>query len=893
VETFADPAVIRGNDGFYYAYATTDPLHSNDRDSSGNFIFHKVPMARSSDLVNWTYIGDAFSTNPPWLEPTSGIWAPDIRFFNGQYYLYYTATDVTDAVSGEPGCGGDSAIGVATSPNPYGPWTDSGQPVVYPRRAGPGCNFFWTFDPAALEDELGNKYIFFGSYYGGVFGRRLSPDGLVSDPATQVQIAIANRYEGTYIVRHEGFYYFFGSATDCCRGPLTGYSVFTGRSATPLGTYVDRSGVPLTDGRVGGSVVISMNGNRWVGPGHNAVITDEAGQDWFYYHAIDRNDPYLGDPNPQNINKRPMLADRLSWIDGWPSVRSGYWASDEPQPAPITEPGQTPQPTPQPRPTDVPGTLLEGPSDEFNGTPEPQWAWVRQPPPERYSSTEHPGFFRFRTGDEDLFEDNNSAAVLLEDAPAGDFLVETKFEFNLPPEGCCFNYRQAGMVLYENDDAYVKVVHASIWETRQTEWAKEVPPPPPARPRRYGNTVIGPPGDPNDAVITTTTWLRIVKRTDTATGEQHYTAYSSWDGLLWERGGTWTHNLSNIKIGLVSMGGAGSIADFDYVRVYTLAPNATATSTAAPSSTSTLVPTGTATVATSTGTATVTRTGTATVTRTGTAVTTATSSATSTALATSTGTSTAVATRTSTGTATRVVTMTGTPVRTATPCHGKVTICHRTGNGGWHTIRVSCNALPAHLRHGDRVGVCATPTPRSGRNGFGDVTPSDYFYDPVLDLHDAGAISGYSDNTFRPYNNTTRSQFVKLTALAFHLPLYEGTEQHFSDVPRDHPFYVFVETARMHGLVSGYNDGTFRPYNNVTRGQVAKVAVEAARLQDLSTGTPTFADVSADHPFYAYIETAYANGILVGYADGTFRPNANATRGQLSKIIDIATHPEE
>jgi hypothetical protein len=191
------------------------------------------------------------------------------------------------------------------------------------------------------------------------------------------------------------------------------------------------------------------------------------------------------------------------------------------------------------------------------------------------------------------------------------------------------------------------------------------------------------------------------------------------------------------------------------------------------------------------------------------------------------------------------------------------------------------------------VGVCATPTPRSGRNGFGDVTPSDYFYDPVLDLHDAGAISGYSDNTFRPYNNTTRSQFVKLTSLAFHLPLYEGTEQHFSDVPRDHPFYLFVETARMHGLVSGYSDSTFRPYNNVTRGQVAKVAVEAAGLQDLSTGTPTFSDVPSSHPFYAYIETAYANGILGGYADGTFRPNANATRGQLSKIVDIATHPEE
>jgi len=161
-----------------------------------------------------------------------------------------------------------------------------------------------------------------------------------------------------------------------------------------------------------------------------------------------------------------------------------------------------------------------------------------------------------------------------------------------------------------------------------------------------------------------------------------------------------------------------------------------------------------------------------------------------------------------------------------------------------------------------------------------------------MDLHDAGAISGYNDGTFRPYNLTTRGQFVKIVVLAFHMPLYEGDEQHFTDVPLDHPFYIYIETANLHGVVSGYADGTFRPYNNVTRGQVAKVAVEAAGYDDLSTSTPTFTDVPTDHTFYGYIETAYAHGMLTGYADGTFRPNADATRGQLSKIADIATHPD-
>jgi 5'-nucleotidase / UDP-sugar diphosphatase len=64
-------------------------------------------------------------------------------------------------------------------------------------------------------------------------------------------------------------------------------------------------------------------------------------------------------------------------------------------------------------------------------------------------------------------------------------------------------------------------------------------------------------------------------------------------------------------------------------------------------------------------------------------------------------------------------------------------------------------------------------------------------------------------------------------------------------------------------------------------------------MQDLSTDTPTFSDVPLGSTFYNYIETAYANGIISGYADGTFKPYNDATRGQVTKIVDLATHPEE
>ncbi|HYP19167.1 MAG TPA: family 43 glycosylhydrolase, partial [Chloroflexia bacterium] len=602
-ETWADPAVIKGHDGFYYAYATTDALANADRDGNGNWNFHKIPMARSADLVNWTYIGDAFSSNPSWAEASAGLWAPEVRNFNGVYYMYFGVTDVKPELGDpKPTCGADNAIGVAVSDNPWGPWTFvGGGPVVHPRQAFPigdpndACSYawFWTYDPAVIQDDNGQRYLYFGSYFGGIFVRQLSKDGTTTNPASEVQVTIANRYEGAYVVRRDGFYYMFVSATDCCRGPLTGYSVFAGRSTSPTGPFVDRLGIALTETRVGGTPVISMNGNKWMGPGHNSVITDEAGQDWFFYHAIDRGDAYLdpdpadpADPDPYNINKRPMLMDRLSWINGWPSVRSGHWASDSPQPVPVTAAGGTPQPTLVPKPIDVPGSLLPEYSDEFNGALEPQWDWVREPPSTTYSLTEHPGFFRFRTQQADLFEGNNSASVLTETAPTGEFMVETKFEFNLPPSNCCFNYQQAGIVLYQDDDRFLKLVHFSLWETRQTEWAKEVGASDPDRARNhtYGNTVISSPGQPG--LITTTTWLRIVKRIDSVTGQQYYTGYVSSNGFNWDRGATWTHNLTNVKIGLVAMGRGGDAsdpndirtADFDYVRVYTLAPTgATAT----------------------------------------------------------------------------------------------------------------------------------------------------------------------------------------------------------------------------------------------------------------------------------------------------------------------------
>jgi arabinan endo-1,5-alpha-L-arabinosidase len=570
VESCADPMVLRGQqpgDRHWYMYCTTDPLNDEDLDANGDLVFHRVPMMRSTDLVNWTYVGDAFDRPPAWADRSSALWAPDVVYSKAfdRYYMFFVATNAADAVSGEPGCNGDSAIGVATSSSPTGPWDFSDEPVVSPRRAGAGCNFFWTFDPDVLGDAVGtSSTLYYGSYFGGVFGTELSltEDGAVASPAA-TRIAIGNRYEGTTVVQRNGFYYAFASATNCCAGPLTGYSVFVGRSRSPLGPFVDREGDSFLAGRVGGTPALSMNGNRWVGTGHNSVFTDAAGQWWTMYHAVDQGDPYF--ETEPGFTKRPAMLDPVDWRDGWPTVRGGLWASDGPMPAPAAQPGDPAAYRPAFAVEDAVGDRVPQASDEFDGRAlRPDWRWVRREAAAGDVSIAD-GMLTWRTHGGDLARDSDTAPVLTRSAPAGDYVVETKVRLDVPPEGCCHNYVQAGLALYADDDRYLKHVHVSIWETRQTEFAKEVPDAGGAG--QYGNTVVGAPGD--------WTYVRLAverlgaREQQQAGGDtERYTAYTSQDGRRWVRGGTWTHRLGQAgDIGLVSMGGRGFTAAFDYVRV--------------------------------------------------------------------------------------------------------------------------------------------------------------------------------------------------------------------------------------------------------------------------------------------------------------------------------------
>ncbi|HMA35049.1 MAG TPA: S-layer homology domain-containing protein [Chloroflexia bacterium] len=138
----------------------------------------------------------------------------------------------------------------------------------------------------------------------------------------------------------------------------------------------------------------------------------------------------------------------------------------------------------------------------------------------------------------------------------------------------------------------------------------------------------------------------------------------------------------------------------------------------------------------------------------------------------------------------------------------------------------------------------------------------------IQDLYCRGVVDGYVDNTFRPYDNALRSTLARWVVKARGWAIDTTGGPHFSDVPPSSPDYPYIETAYNHGVISGYGDGTFQPNWTVTRGQMSKMIVNALGWPIDTTGAPHFRDVTLGNAFYAQVETIYNHGAVSGYNCG-------------------------
>jgi arabinan endo-1,5-alpha-L-arabinosidase len=281
-----DPSVIRGDDGAFYAY-TTQAYHDVE--------FVTLPILRSTDLVTWELVGDAFAgdARPPWIVPGDGngdVWAPHIARIGGRYLLYYSASSASTLSFG---------IGVAVADSPLGPFRDVGEPIV----TGPG---FTTIDPFVLDDD-GDLYLYWGSAGDPIWVQPLAPDGLSVVGERTVALEPSKRpyeslIEGPWVAKRDGAYHLLYSGDACC-GADPSYAVLDARATSPLGPFE----------RDPDNAVLEAN-DRFNAPGHNAVVTDDAGTDWMLYHAMDRE---------EGSGLRFLMLDPIDWSSGWPVVNGG------------------------------------------------------------------------------------------------------------------------------------------------------------------------------------------------------------------------------------------------------------------------------------------------------------------------------------------------------------------------------------------------------------------------------------------------------------------------------------------------------------------------------------------------------------------------------------------
>lgn len=122
---------------------------------------------------------------------------------------------------------------------------------------------------------------------------------------------------------------------------------------------------------------------------------------------------------------------------------------------------------------------------------------------------------------------------------------------------------------------------------------------------------------------------------------------------------------------------------------------------------------------------------------------------------------------------------------------------------------------------------------------FSDVSPSNAHYDNIMKLAGTGAIQGHPDGTFQPWENVTRGQVAVMLTNALNLEIPENVEsvlEEYSDVNPGERYADEVAAVTAAGIFKGTQDGTFARYSNITRQQMATALVEAFNLADYDTG---------------------------------------------------------
>lgn len=300
-----DPVMTEEN-GTYYLFCTG----------------HGISVWSSTDRINWSKEKPVFSKAPNWTKEAvksfeGHFWAPDIAYYNNQYYLYYSVS----AFGKNTSC-----IGLATNQtlNPNDPdfeWVDQGKII----QSYPGKTNWNAIDPNLVLDDEGKPFLSFGSFWGGLQLVELSKDAkqVISETEDIITLASRNKtdnknisaqagtnaIEAPFIFKKNDFYYLFASIDYCCRGENSTYKMIVGRAKEVTGPYLDTDG---NDMSIGGGTILLQGDENWHGVGHNSAYTFND-KDYLIFHGYDANDG--GHPK--------LIINEIKWDNKqWPMVKN-------------------------------------------------------------------------------------------------------------------------------------------------------------------------------------------------------------------------------------------------------------------------------------------------------------------------------------------------------------------------------------------------------------------------------------------------------------------------------------------------------------------------------------------------------------------------------------------
>jgi beta-xylosidase len=371
---YSDPDAIRVGDDFYLVASSFEDIPG-------------LPILHSKDLVNWTIIGHALLKQPPYNvfskpQHGGGVWAPSIRFHNGEFYIYYPDPDF--------------GIYVVKAKNPAGPWS---LPVMV--EAGKGL-----IDPCPLWDDDGKTYLVH-AYAGSRAGiksilvvKRLSDDGtkviddgkLVFDGHDQDPTL-----EGPKFYKRNGYYYIFAPSG----GVATGWQLVL-RSKNIYGPYERK-------------VVLAQGASTTNGPHQGAWVITQTGEDWFL-HFQDK------DAYGRILHLQPM-----KWVNNWPVMGIDKDGDGTGEPVLVYK---------KPNVGKTYSIATPADSDEFNSnTLGLQWQWMANPKATwAFTNTSNGSLRLFSDKTDSVANLWGAPNVLLQKFPAEEFMVTTKLTFTPNPK---------------------------------------------------------------------------------------------------------------------------------------------------------------------------------------------------------------------------------------------------------------------------------------------------------------------------------------------------------------------------------------------------------------------------------------------------------------------------